>query len=46
MCDVNEGLKDRRFSATEVDEGGPLDVGWQRQASNQAVRLELKRPRS
>jgi hypothetical protein len=38
-CDVNEGLKDRRFGATEVDEGGPLDVGRQRQASNQAVRL-------
>ena len=46
MCDVNEGLKDRRFGATEVDEGRPLDVGRQRQASNQAVRLELKRPRS
>jgi hypothetical protein len=45
-CDVNEGLKDRRFGATEVDEGRPLDVGRQRQASNQAVRLELKRPRS
>ena len=46
MCDVNEGLKDRRFGATEVDEGRPLDVGRQRQASNQAVRLELKKPRS
>ena len=45
-CDVNEGLKDRRFGATEVDEGRSLDVGRQRQASNQAVRLELKRPRS
>jgi hypothetical protein len=39
MCDVNEGLKDRRFGATEVDEGRSLDVGRQRQASNQAVRL-------
>jgi hypothetical protein len=46
MCDVNEGPKDRRFGATEVDEGRPLDVGRQRQASNQAVRLELKMPRS
>jgi hypothetical protein len=45
-CDVNEGLKDRCFGATEEDEDRPLDVGWQRQASNQAVRLELKRPRS
>ena len=30
MCDVNEGLKDRRFGATEVDEGRPFDVGRQR----------------
>ena len=45
-CDVNEGLKERFFGATERDEGRPLGVGRQRQASNQAVRLELKRPRS
>ena len=45
-CDVNEGLKERFFGATEEDEGRPLGVGRQRQASNQAVRLELKRPRS
>jgi len=25
------------------DEGRPLEVGWQRQASNQAVRLGFKR---
>jgi hypothetical protein len=43
---VNEELKDRVFGATEVDEGRPLDVGWQRQASNQAVRLKFKRLRS
>jgi hypothetical protein len=43
---VNEELKDRFFGATEVDEGRPLDVGWQRQASNQAGRLKLKRLRS
>jgi hypothetical protein len=30
------------FGATEVDEGRPLDVGRQRQASNQAVRLGSK----
>jgi hypothetical protein len=45
-CDVNEGLKDRFFDATEVDEGRPLDVGRQRQASNQAVLLKFKRLRS
>ena len=39
---ANEGLKDRFFGATEGDEGGPLDVGRQRQASNQAVRLGSK----
>jgi hypothetical protein len=43
-CDVNEEAKDRFFGATEVDEGRPLDVGRQRQASNQAVRLGFKRP--
>lgn len=43
MCDANEEHKDEFFGATEVDEGRPLDVGWQRQASNQAVRLDLKR---
>ena len=43
-CDVNEGAKDRFFGATEVDEGRSLDVGRQRQASNQAVRLGSKRP--
>jgi helix-turn-helix protein len=42
QCDANEGLKDRFFGATEVDEGRPLDVGRQRQASNQAVRLGSK----
>ena len=46
LCDVNEGLKERFFGATEEDEGRALGVGRQRQASNQAVRLELKRPRS
>jgi hypothetical protein len=46
LCDVNEELKDRLFDATEVDEGRPLGVGWQRQASNRAVRLRLKRLRS
>jgi hypothetical protein len=40
--DANEGLKDQFFGATEGDEGGPLDVGQQRQASNQAVRLGSK----
>ena len=45
-CDVNEGLKERFFGATEGDEGRPLGVSRQRQASNQAVRLELKRHRS
>jgi hypothetical protein len=45
-CDVNEGLKDRFFDATEEDEGRPLGVGRQRQASNQAVRLKFKRLRS
>jgi hypothetical protein len=45
-CDVNEGLKDRFFGATEGDEGRPLGVGRQRQASNQAVRLKFKRLRS
>jgi hypothetical protein len=45
-CDVNEELKDRFFGATEEDEGRPLDVGRQRQASNQAVRLKFKRLRS
>jgi hypothetical protein len=44
MCDVNGGLKERFFGATEGDEGRPLDVGRQRQASNQAVRLGSKRP--
>jgi hypothetical protein len=43
-CDVKRRTKDRLFGATEEDEGRPLDVGWQRQASNQAVRLRLKRP--
>jgi hypothetical protein len=42
QCDANEGLKDRFFGATEGDEGRPLDVGRQRQASNQAVRLGSK----
>jgi hypothetical protein len=46
LCDVNEELKDWFFGATEEDEGRPLDVGRQRQASNQAVRLKFKRPRS
>ncbi len=46
LCDVNEELKDRFFGATEVDEGRPLGVGWQKQASNQAVRLKFKRLRS
>ena len=40
---MNEGSKDRFFGAAEVDEGRLLDVGWQRQASNQAVRLTLER---
>jgi len=44
MCDANEGSRDRFFDATEVDEGRPLDVGRQRPASNQAVRLGFKRP--
>lgn len=39
---MNEGLKERFFGAAERDEGRPLGVGRQRQASNQAVRLELK----
>jgi hypothetical protein len=43
MCDANEGPKERFFDATEVDEGRPLDVGRQRLASNQAVRLGFKR---
>jgi hypothetical protein len=42
QCDANEEPKDRFFDAAEVDEGRPLDVGWQRQASNQAVRLGPK----
>jgi hypothetical protein len=46
MCDANEELKDRPFGAAEVDEGRPLGVGWQRQTSNQAVRLKFKRLRS
>jgi len=46
LCDVNEELKDRFFGATEGDEGRSLGVGRQRQASNQAVRLEFKRHRS
>jgi hypothetical protein len=45
-CDVKRRTKDRLFGATEEDEGRPLDVGWQRQASNQAVRLKSKRLRS
>jgi hypothetical protein len=40
MYDANEGPMERFFDATEVDEGRPLDVGRQRLASNQAVRLE------
>jgi hypothetical protein len=44
QCDANEGPTDRCFNATEGDEGRPLDVGRQRQASNQAVRLGFKRP--
>jgi hypothetical protein len=44
MCDANEEPKERFFDATEVDEGRPLDVGRQRLASNQAVRLGFKRP--
>jgi hypothetical protein len=44
MCDANEGPMERFFDATEVDEGRPLDVGRQRLASNQAVRLGFKRP--
>ena len=28
---ANEGRKDRFFGATEVDEGRPLDAGWQKQ---------------
>ena len=43
LCDVNDGPKDRFIGATEVDEGRPLDVSWQRQASNQAVLLKPKR---
>ena len=42
MCDANEESKDRFFDAAELDEGRPLDVGRQRQASNQAVRLGPK----
>ena len=42
MCDANEGPTERFFDATEVDEGRPLGVGRQRQASNQAVRLGSK----
>jgi hypothetical protein len=42
MCDANEGSMERFFDATEVDEGRPLDVGRQRLASNQAVRLGSK----
>ena len=42
QCDANEEPKDRFFDAAELDEGGPLDVGRQRQASNQAVRLGSK----
>jgi hypothetical protein len=42
-CDVKRRTMDRLFGATEVDEGRPLGVGRQRQASNQAVRLEFKR---
>jgi hypothetical protein len=38
-CDANESLKERVFSAVVVDEGGPLGVGVQRLASNQAVLL-------
>jgi len=44
MCDANEVPTERFFDATEVDEGRPLDVGRQRLASNQAVRLGFKRP--
>ena len=44
-CDANEEQKDVFLGATEEDEGRPLDVGWQRQTSNQAVRLGLKRLR-
>ena len=44
LCDVNDGPKDRFIGATEGDEGRPLDVSWQRRASNRAVRLKLKRP--
>jgi hypothetical protein len=42
QCDANEESKDRFFDAAELDEGRPLDVGRQRQASNQAVRLGSK----
>ena len=45
-CDVKRRTKDRLFGATEADEGRPLGAGWQRQASNQVVRLEFKRLRS
>ena len=42
QCDANEEPKDRFFDAAELDEGRPLDVGRQRQTSNQAVRLGSK----
>jgi hypothetical protein len=42
-CDVNGVSKERHSGATEVDEGRPLGVGWQKLAPNRAVRLELKR---
>jgi len=42
-CDANEGPKDRTSNAVVEDEGGPLGVGVQKSASNQAVLLWLKR---
>ena len=42
QCDANEEPKDRFFGAAELDEGGPLGVGRQRQASNHAVPLGSK----
>jgi len=37
--------KDQVFSAVVVDEGGPLEVGVQKLASNQAVLLRSKKSR-
>jgi hypothetical protein len=38
-CDAKESQKEAAFSAVVVDEGGPLEVGVQKLASNQAVLL-------